>query len=194
MDRSISTFFNTYSSFTSIEAKRFGISPSLIAYYIKKGEVERVSRGVYRSLKKESLIPAQWEDLVATAKSIPQGVICLVSALQIYELTEEFAHEHWIAIPFTSWPAKREHTRIIRMRNLMLGKSKMPMGEDTISIFDRERTLIDCFRLLSKEVALKALKKYLQGSDQHKPDFKKLNSYSKKLRFKIAPYIEALTT
>jgi predicted transcriptional regulator of viral defense system len=117
-----------------------------------------------------------------------------VSALQIYELTEEFTHEHWIAIPFTSWPAKREHTRIIRMRNLTLGKSKMPMGEETISIFDRERTLIDCFRLLSKEVALKALKKYLQGSDQYKPDFKKLNSYSKKLRFKIAPYIEALTT
>lgn len=194
MDLSISSFFENHQSFTSKEAKRFGISPSQIAYYIKKGDVERVSRGVYRSLKVESSIPTPWEDLVITARSIPQGVICLISALQIYELTDEFAHEHWIAVPFTSWPAKREHTRIIRMRNLALGKIKLPMGKESVVIFDRERTIIDCFRLISKEVALKALKKYLQGSDNYKPDFKKLNTYAKKLRFEITPYIEAMTT
>ncbi len=194
MERPFTSLFENHSSFTSKEAKRFGISPSHIAYYIKIGEVERVSRGVYRSLKKESSIPTPWEGLVITAKSIPKGVICLISALQIYELTDEFASEHWIAVPFNTWPAKRDHTRITRMRNLTLGKTKMPMGDESIAIFDRERTIIDCFRLISKEVALKALKKYLQGADEYKPDFKKLNSYAKKLHFEIAPYIEAMTT
>ncbi len=194
MERSFRSFFENHSSFTSKEAKCFGLSPSHIAYYIKIGEVERVTRGVYRSLKKESSIPVPWEDLVITAKSIPQGVICLLSALQIYELTDEFASEHWIAVPVTSWPAKRENTRIFRMRNLTLGKIRVQMGDEAILIFDRERTIIDCFRLISKEVALKALKKYLQGSEDFQPDFKKLNSYAKKLHFEIGPYIEAMTT
>jgi predicted transcriptional regulator of viral defense system len=194
MNQSLASFFANHASFTSKEAKRAGISPSQIAYYIKKGEIERVSRGVYRSLKVESSIPTPWEELVITANSIPQGVICLISALQIYELTDEFAHEHWVAVPFTSWPAKREHTRIIRMRNLTLGKTKMPMGDVNITIFDRERTIIDCFRLISKEVALKALKRYLKGAGEYKPDFKKLNTYAKKLHFEITPYIEAMTT
>jgi len=185
MKDSFQSFFEHHTSFTSKEAKCIGISTSLIAYYIKNREIERVSRGVYRSLKKESSLPTPWENLIITAKSIPHGVICLISALQIYELTDEFVHEYWIAVPFNTWPAKRDYTRITRMRNLTLGKTRIKMGEEFVTIFDRERTIIDCFRLISKEVALRALKKYLQGVGESKPDFKKLNAYAKKLRFDI---------
>jgi hypothetical protein len=61
-------------------------------------------------------------------------------------------------------------------------------------IFDQERTVIDSFRFLSRELAIKALKIYLQKTPTHNPNFKKLSSYSEKLRYDISPYIEAITT
>jgi predicted transcriptional regulator of viral defense system len=86
------------SLFRASDARELGISPSLINYYIKKGVIERIDRGVYRSAGQELDVDFRYEDLVLISKSIPEGVICLISALTIYELTDEIAREHWIAV------------------------------------------------------------------------------------------------
>ena len=54
----------------------------------------------------------------------------------------------------------------------------------SVPIFDRERTIIDAFRLLSIETAVKALKKYLTG-DAKNIDLLKLQKYAEKLRVDI---------
>jgi predicted transcriptional regulator of viral defense system len=41
-------------------------------------------------------------DLVLATKRIPQGVICLISALSYYELTTQIPHFVYIALPRTS--------------------------------------------------------------------------------------------
>jgi len=62
-----------------------------------------------------------------------------------------------------------------------------------MKIFDRERSIIDAFRYLDKEIALKALQAYLKTTKENKPDFKKLRKYAKTLRVDLTPYIMAFT-
>lgn len=181
-------------SFTAKEARARGVHPSLLTYYAAHGYIEKLSRGVYRGLEpSRKEVPFEWEDLVAALQSIPRGVICLVSALSIYELTDEMPRQFWIAVPNATRAPRRPQTKIIRMRDVRTGVSRMKLGEVQIKIFDRERTVIDAFRYLSKEIAIKALRRYLEGKKQ-KPDLQKLVAYSKTLRAPISEYVEAFTT
>ena len=180
--------------FSAKEAKKAGVYPSLINYYITKGYVKRISRGIYKSALSELNVDFQWEDLVTTAKSVPNGVVCLISALALYELTDEIPRQHWIAIPHATTMPKRLHTKCIRFRNMKLGKTKLRIGREEIQIFNRERTIVDSFRFLSSEISIKALKKGLKGSDSNKISIKKLQQYAKKQHINITPYILAVTT
>ena len=109
-------------------------------------------------------------------------------------MTDQIMREFWIAVPHAFKSPQRPNTRIIRMRNISLGQTEMRIGKYTLKIFDRERTVIDAFRYLSKEIAIKALKSYLRSTKQTKPDMKKLLAYAKELRVTIEPYILTLTT
>ena len=180
--------------FSAKDARKAGIYPSLINYYIKKGYIERISRGIYKSSFSDLDVDFQWEDLVITANSVPNGVVCLLSALALYELTDEIPRQHWIAVPHATTTPKRLHTKCIRFRDMELGKTKIKIGKEEIPIFNRERTIIDSFRLLSAEVSIKALKEGLKKSDSGKISIKKLQQYAKKQHINITPYILAATT
>ena len=180
--------------FHAWEAKQKGIHTSLLSYYTKKGLIERLDRGIYRGKEAVLKVDFQWEDLILTAKSIPKGVICLTSALALYNLTEEIPRFHWIAIPNSSRAPKRKGVKIIRMRNFKLGKTKMKIGKETITIFDRERTIVDSFRFLGKETAIKALKESLKIKGKEKINLRKIHRYSEKLRYNIDTYILTATT
>lgn len=180
--------------FYTWEAEEKGVPASLLSYYAKKGLVEKLDRGIYRGKESMLNVEFQWEDLILTAKSIPKGVICLTSALAIYDLTEEIPRFHWIAVSNSSRAPRRKGVKIVRMRNFKLGQIKMQFGTETISIFDRERTVIDSFRFLGRETAIKALKESLKIKDHNKLDLRKLQLYSEKLRYNIDPYILTATT
>ncbi|MHB8482181.1 MAG: type IV toxin-antitoxin system AbiEi family antitoxin domain-containing protein [Nitrospiria bacterium] len=180
-------------SFTGRDAKACGIDPHRLPYYVKKGVLQRVARGIYRNPNVENSAPFEWQDLLETAQSIPGGTICLVSALSYYDLTQEIQRQFWIAVPHESKAPKRPKTKIVRMRNATLGRKPLVVGEYHTFIFDRERCIVDAFRYLSKETALRSLREYLKPKQQHKPDISKLARYAKALRVKIVPYIEALT-
>lgn len=175
-------------------AKKLNVSNSSMAYYTKKGELERIGRGLYK-MKNTSLISDfQWEDLVEASVKVKTGIVCLISALAIYELTEEIPRAFWIAIPNTSRHRGDDSIRIVRYRNMKLGKTVYDFGDFKLPIFNRERTIIDAFRLLDKEVAIKALRMALKKKGEAKLDLEKLKDYAKVLRVKIEPYILAETT
>jgi predicted transcriptional regulator of viral defense system len=180
------------SSFTTDEARKSGISSRMLTYYIEKEKVERLARGIYRfsdyTAKDQNLM---WEEVAVAAQRIPNGVICLVSALIYYGLTDDRTKENWIAVPHSSSHVHFPMTRIVRMRNMNIGVLKKKIADIEVNIFDPERTIIDSFRLLDFETAVKALKLYLQG-ECGKPNLKKLNQYSKELRANIGKYIDSL--
>lgn len=182
------------SVFNAAEARAAGIHPSRLSYYVKTNRIERIAHGVYRGLESSVDADFQWEDLIVTVKSIPQGAVCLISALALYELTDEMPREHWIAVSHSTSAPKRESTRIVRMRDMKTGITTYTIGQETVKIFDRERTIVDAFRYLSKEIAIKALKTAVSGRSQKKLDIKKLQQYAKQFGLNLDLYILTTTT
>lgn len=181
------------SYFTLKQAEELGVPRQAVIYLSKKEILEKVFPGAYRFVGYESETPFEWENLAIMASSIPNGIICLISALCYYDLTDEMMREAWIAIPNGSKSPVRDNTRIISMRNISLGINEIQIGEYKVKIFDEERSVVDAFRYLSKETSLKALKKYLNRKEK-KPSIDRLISYSKQLRVDLSPYILAYTT
>ncbi len=182
-------------SFTADEAKKLGVSPAHLAYYIKKGQLKRLSRGIYQSTDYQGAPENfQWEDLIEAVNSVPGGVICLISALAIHDITEEIPRQHWIAVSHSTSINRGDLVRIVRFRNMELGKTTLNLAGCQIPIFDRERTIIDSFRQLSRETAIKALKMALAKKGEERLDLRKLQSYAKKLRYNIHPYLITATT
>jgi len=75
------------------------------------------------------------------------------------------------------------------MRNSELGKTTEQLGDFRVAFFNRERTIVDAFRYLSIEVAIKALKAAFAPGATHKLDIRLLRRYAKALRVKIEPYL-----
>ncbi len=181
-------------SFTSREAADYGVNTSVLGHYVEHGDLERLSRGVYRFADAPAFKDFRFEDLASAVQTVKDGVICLTSALALYDLTEEIPRQHWIAIRNTTRHRAPSSTKVVRMRNLSLGKTKIEVGGLSLPIFDRERTIVDSFRYLSIEIALKALKVALTKRGPEKVNLEKIRKYAKALRVDIQPYILAVTT
>ena len=96
--------------FKASEARSRGIPSRMLAHFCQKGLIERVGRGLYRVTEASSKVNLDFEELVLTASSIPRWVVCLVSALCYYNLTDQIMREYWIAVPNTDKSPKRPHT------------------------------------------------------------------------------------
>ena len=179
--------------FTSKEARLHGVSSSTLAYYVKQKELTRIGHGVYRGANAPVSDDFRWEDLVEAIQRVKGGVVCLTSALSLYHLTDEMPSQHWIAIRNETFHHAMANTKVIRMRNLTLGKTTIKIGSITLPIFDRERTIVDAFRYLGRETALKALKIALTKRGFEKINIEKIREYAKKLRVKIEPFLIAMT-
>lgn len=179
--------------FSSAEGREAGIPARMLTYFCTKGEIERISKGMYKINNLDFESEFEWEDLAITALSIPNGVICLISALCYYGLTDEIMRKFWIAIPHATTSPDRANAHIVRMRNISFGQTTIKIGNQKLKIFDRERTVIDSFRYLDKETALKSLQAYLKTNNDRKSDIDKLLRYAKKLRVDLIPYISAFT-
>jgi predicted transcriptional regulator of viral defense system len=180
-------------SFNSRQAATLGVNASTLAHYAKQGDLERVGRGVYRAKDAPEVEDFRWEDLMTAFQSTKDGVICLTSALAIYQLTEEIPRQHWIAVKNTTRHRTSPSTKVIRMRNVELGRTEIKMNGMVLPIFDRERTIVDAFRYLGLEAALKALKIAVTLHGSEKIDLDKMRRYSHTLRVKIEPYLLAVS-
>ena len=76
------------------EVIRAGIHPRILYEMLEEGIIEKLSRGLYRLVE---LPPLGNPDIVSVCKRVPNGVICLISALAFHEITTQVPH---IGIPF----------------------------------------------------------------------------------------------
>src|SRR5256885_11110421 len=77
------------------EALRLGINRRTLYAMRDAGVVESVTRGLYRLA---SLEPLAHPDLVTVAARVPQGVLCLISALSFHELATQVPHTIHVAL------------------------------------------------------------------------------------------------
>lgn len=159
------------------------------------GFLERVRHGYY-SLAEEDIVSE--ERLLATL--IPQGIVCVESALFYYGYSD-FAPRKWsIAVPRTMSRAKLEVDALVLQpyyvqNNLYeLGKTTGDFQGVALPVYDRERTICDCFKYRSRldnEIFSKALNAYANDT---KKNLNNLSAYARKLRVykKVTELMEVL--
>ena len=159
------------------------------------GYLDRVRHGYYQMAEQHETAE---EQMLATL--IPQGIVCVESALFHYGYSD-FAPRKWsIAVPRSVSRAKLEvdalpvQTYFVQRDLYELGKTTGDFDGVTLPVYDRERTICDCFKYRSRldnELFSKALNAY---ANDPKKNLSNLSVYAKKLRVykKVIELMEVL--
>ena len=150
-----------------------------------KGQVIQVKRGFYR-LAEIPLISNQ--GFVDLARAVPGGIICLLSALSYYELTTFNPSVIAMAICRGSRKPKINYPPVefyhFSKKQFEAGINKIKVKGHEIRIYNREKTICDCFRYRNKlglDIAKEGLSEYLKRKDR---DLEKLLEYAEICRIK----------
>jgi predicted transcriptional regulator of viral defense system len=135
-----------------------------------EGSLIELSRGIYRVADAPATAHL---DLVAVCRRTPEGMICLNSAASFWDLTDEMPGSVHVAVargrhrPSIVYPPTRVH--VFAADTFALGRVQQTLeSAETIAISSQERTVVDLLRLRSRvgrDLALSALRRYLQGRD-----------------------------
>ena len=159
------------------------------------GYLDRVRHGYYQMAEQHETTE---EQMLATL--IPQGIVCVESALFHYGYSD-FAPRKWsIAVPRSVSRAKLDvdalpvQTYFVQRDLYELGKTTGDFDGVTLPVYDRERTICDCFKYRSRldnELFSKALNAY---ANDPKKNLSNLSVYAKKLRVykKVIELMEVL--
>ena len=161
----------------------------------RRGELERVARGLYALPDREI---TEHHDLAIAAKRVPEGVICLLSALRFHELTTEAPFEVWMALEEGRWDPKADALplRTVHMssESFAAGVEKCLAWKVPAKVYSPAKTVADCFKFRSQvglEVALEALRDFRRkraGSMDDLWRFAKICRVQNVMR----PYMEAI--
>ncbi|MEI8301509.1 MAG: type IV toxin-antitoxin system AbiEi family antitoxin domain-containing protein [Chlamydiota bacterium] len=178
------------------EAIIAGIHPRILYELHKSGLIIQICRGLYVLADLQDI---HEPDLITITKKIPNGIICLISALYFHHLTVQIPKWIDVAVPQSYKPPILQNPPV---HFHWFSKTVFNTGVEThnfngikVHIYSPEKTIVDCFRLRKKisiDIALEALKTYLI---RKKPNLKLLRTLAHESRISqiIEPYIEALT-
>jgi len=177
------------------QAIELGIAPRTLYAMHDAGLLVKITRGVFRLAEAASLSDA---DLIQVALRIQKGVICLISALDYHNLTTQIPHQIYVALPLH---AEKPRLKYPPVRLFWFSRSVYSAGIDehlidgiSVSIYNREKTIADCFKYRNKiglDIAIKALKEGLdQGCNVVSIiEYARIDRVEKVMR----PYMEALS-
>jgi predicted transcriptional regulator of viral defense system len=177
------------------DALRLGVHRRTLYALRDAGSIEALSRGLYRLA---GAPPLGNPDLVAVALKVPRGVICLLSALAYYDLTTQIPHEVYVAISRDSEPPRLDYppVRSFRFSEPAFSKGIEIHRVDGVPVrmYDREKTLADCFKYRNKiglDTVLEALRLY---RERGRPNIEALLRYAEICRVAriMRPYLEAV--
>jgi predicted transcriptional regulator of viral defense system len=152
------------------ELRAAGFQTREVAALVAAGSIERVKPGLYRLAGQT--VTGEHAGLVDVCRAVPDGVICLISALDYHGLTTFNPSEVYVAIPHGGKPPRIHYPPIkpffFRERFYTPGIEKVPTLAGEIRIYSREKTVCDMFRYrhkLGEDLALESLKQYLKLKD-----------------------------
>lgn len=169
--------------FRSRDAVAAGISWRDLYAMRDEGKILQLSRGLYR---RADAAGASDLDFVTVCGRAPGGTICLDSALAYWDLSDDIPALVHLAVargahrPRIDYPPSRVH--VFHAAAFQLGRQQIvaERGEQ-FWITDRERTVVDAFRLprlIGEDAALHALRRYLAV----RPDRARLAETARALR------------
>jgi predicted transcriptional regulator of viral defense system len=205
----IVTYFKKHGGYALMkELKASSFQTRDIARLLKEGAIVKVKPGLYRLANiGEMVLPLPKikgsgnmisQGIIDVCKAIPDGVICLVSALAFHDLTTFNPSEIYVAIPNAAKVPKIDFPPLrvfyFRERFYKPGIEHITAPNCTIKIYNKEKTICDVFRYRNKygeDLALEALKNYLS---RKKANVNKLRKYAEicQVKTNMMPYLKAL--
>lgn len=172
-----------------------GINKYEVAAFCKQGFIERIRRGFYQFPQGNDTMEEQ-----LIQQLLPQGIICVESALFHYGYSDFSPREWSIAVPRTASRAVKNIEEFpikayyIQKDFLTIGKSTDNFNGVTLPVYDRERTICDCFKYRTKldnELFNKAANAY--AADEKK-NLSNLAKYAKEMKLytKVMNVMEVL--
>lgn len=153
-------------TFRYSEARRLGVSDRRLRRLLEDGQIELVSRGLYRRTDADPVVDL---DLIEVAHRVPDATLCLVSALARHGLTDQIPAAIDVAIPRgrraprLTAPVTWHH---FARETFSVGREPLPVGPgEQIGIYNAERCIIDAFRLRHREgtdLAVEVLRAWLR--------------------------------
>jgi predicted transcriptional regulator of viral defense system len=148
----------------SRDLEALGTSRSSVRRLVKAGKLQHVTRGLYAP---PGFVATEHHGLATAAALVPNGVVCLLSALQFHEMGTQAPFEVWLAIDRKA----RKPTiidpplRIVRFSPaaLLEGIEEHQLEGVPVRITSAARTVADCFKYRNKlglDVAMEALRAY----------------------------------
>lgn len=160
-----------------------------------QGCIERIRNGFYKLPDAEE--PKE-EELIS--KLLPQGIVCVESALFYYGYSDFTPREWTVAVPRSFSRAIKAMQEVpvkayyVNNELYRYGATVGDFNGVTLKVYDRERTICDCFKYRSRldnEMFSKALNAYACDPEKN---LQNLSDYAKKLRVykKVTEMMEVL--
>ena len=177
------------------DAQAHGVHPEYLRRLASRGELARVGRGLYALPNAEI---TEHHSLAEVGARVPQGVICLLTALRFHGLGSQNPKKVWLAIdrkaalPRLKYPP----VRIVRFAKpaLTQGVEERRIEGVRVRVTTPARTVVDCFKYRNKiglDVALEALRAYRRRKDFKLDETWKYATLQRVARV-MKPYLEAL--
>jgi predicted transcriptional regulator of viral defense system len=161
----------------------------------ERGLLEQVDRGLYRLANAPV---TELNSVADVAKRVPHAIVCLLSALQIHDLTTEAPHAVWIMIDRHARAPKLAYPKLEIVwasgRARTHGIEKRTIEGVRVQLTTPAKTVADCFRYrkhVGLDVALAALRDYLR---KHRGGIDALGwaARADRVYTLMRPYVEAL--
>jgi predicted transcriptional regulator of viral defense system len=183
--------------FTSADARDAGVHSQELTRLLTTGVIQRVARGQYRFADRPI---TEHHALALAARTVPRGVICLLSALSFHGIGTQLPADVWIAID------TRARKPAVRQLALQIVRNSGPaftegvqihrIEGEPVRVYSVAKTLADLFKFRNKvglDVALEALR---EAWKERKFTMPALDRAAKACRVErvMRPYVEAVVS
>ena len=177
------------------DAQALGIHPEYLRRLASRGELARVGRGVYALPDAEI---TEHHSLAEVGVRVPQGVLCLLTALRFHNLGTQNPKKVWLAIDRKAALPRLKYPplRVVRFSRpaLTQGIEDRRVEGVLVRLTMPARTVVDCFKYRNKiglDVALEALRAYRRRKDFKLDELWKYAALQRVARV-MKPYLEAI--
>lgn len=189
-------YLNEHSGLARVkDLRELGIDRRALYALAEEGAVKRVGQGLYRST--DALLTPTYDDAEA-AIAVPQGVICLTSALVHHDLTDEIPSKIHMAIEGKDWPPRITWPPMcfysFSGEAYHAGIEEIELDGIPIKIYNKEKTIADCLKYrhrIPPGVPQQALRDALRKRDF---SYEKLLQYARicRVEWLVRTYVEVL--
>ena len=176
------------------DLERAGLPPEYLLDFKRRGLAETAARGTYVPAGHE---PTENHSYAIVATRVPQGVLCLLSALSFHRLTTQNPSQVWLAVDQKAWAPRLSYPpiRLVRFSGeaLTSGVEEHHVEGVKLRVYSVAKTIADLFKFRYKvglDVAMEALHEGLKARRATRDEIMRYARICRVARV-IQPYLES---